>query len=222
MKGYKHLTQEQMKRIELEYSKTKNTVMVAKVLGIRRSTVSQYLKRQGIELTGYRESACYKNHDLVVQMAKDGKTLSDIGRAVGTTHHRVKDYIDRMGIEYKMSDFRMDKNSHWKGGKTVDKSGYILVKVPNHPYANNHGYVREHRLVVEKSIGRYLEPDEIVHHIDDNPRNNSLENLRLYSSNAEHLIDTITGQVPQWTEQGKANILVGIRRPRKKKLVSSH
>jgi hypothetical protein len=56
---------------------------------------------------------------------------------------------------------------------------YKLVYKPNHPRRDHRGYVREHRLVMEESIGRYLLPSEVVHHIDGNTLNNSLDNLEL-------------------------------------------
>ncbi len=64
-----------------------------------------------------------------------------------------------------------NKNSFYKGGKIRDKDDYILVLKPEHPFCNNKGYVREHRLVVEKIIGRHLLPKERCHHLgakDDN------------------------------------------------------
>ena len=43
----------------------------------------------------------------------------------------------------------------------------------------------EHRLVVEKFIGRKLLPDEIVHHKDNDGRNNDISNLEIMSR-SEH------------------------------------
>jgi hypothetical protein len=64
------------------------------------------------------------------------------------------------------------KHPQWKGGKIICKTwGYVFIKQPNHPFCNKQGYVREHRLVVEKQIGRYLFPKEKTHHLgakDDN------------------------------------------------------
>ena len=42
--------------------------------------------------------------------------------------------------------------------------GYILIYKPKHPFATQNGYVFEHRLVMEKHLGRYRTPEEIVHH----------------------------------------------------------
>lgn len=50
--------------------------------------------------------------------------------------------------------------------------GYRWVYCPMHPSAMSNGYVIEHRAVAEATIGRFLKPGEVVHHInkirDDN------------------------------------------------------
>lgn len=72
-------------------------------------------------------------------------------------------------------------NLNWKGGRTVDPRGYVLIKMPEHPGADVRGYVYEHRLVMERELGRLLLPGERVRHSDNNPGNNDLENLCLTS-----------------------------------------
>ena len=65
-------------------------------------------------------------------------------------------------------------------GRKMDR-GYVLLYAPNHPHANRK-YVYEHRLVMEKVLGRYLEPHENVHHIDGQRDNNDRANLELWVS----------------------------------------
>lgn len=65
--------------------------------------------------------------------------------------------------------------------------GYILIKKPDHPYADQQGYVPEHRLVMEKKMGRYLRPEEIPHHINEDRADNREENLALFPSIAAHV-----------------------------------
>lgn len=56
---------------------------------------------------------------------------------------------------------------------------YKEIHVPTHPFCNKSGYVREHRLVMEQHLKRYLTQDEIVHHKDENTLNNDISNLEV-------------------------------------------
>lgn len=69
-------------------------------------------------------------------------------------------------------------HSHWIGRKK-NNEGYVFVKVNGHPNAQRGGYVAEHRFVVEKRLGRYLYPDEQVHHKNGVRDDNRDENLEL-------------------------------------------
>lgn len=76
-------------------------------------------------------------------------------------------------------------NPNWRGGEHVEKDGRVLVYSPNHPYPNWKNYVYRYRLVVEKEIGRYLLPSEIVHHRNEIPSDDRIENLQVMSK-SEH------------------------------------
>ena len=79
-----------------------------------------------------------------------------------------------------------DKNSNWKGGRIKKPNGYIMIQCPSHPFADVDGYVLEHRLVMEKHLGRTLLPTEVVHHVNGIPDDNRIENLMLFSNQKEH------------------------------------
>lgn len=68
---------------------------------------------------------------------------------------------------------------NWKGGRRLNGNGYVLIYQPTHPVADRHGYIFEHRWVMEQKLERLLEQYEIVHHLDGNKQNNQPDNLVL-------------------------------------------
>ena len=74
----------------------------------------------------------------------------------------------------------------WKCGRTTDELGYILIHSPSHPFRNHRNYVREHRLVMEKHLGRYLKHSETIHHINGIKNDNRIKNLKLCKTAKDH------------------------------------
>lgn len=89
----------------------------------------------------------------------------------------------------KMGLSRIGKNnSRWNGGKRIHKMGYIYVKAPkNHPTQHYDGYILEHRIIMEKHLGRLLKRKEIVHHINQKVNDNRIENLMLFPNVTAHI-----------------------------------
>jgi hypothetical protein len=67
----------------------------------------------------------------------------------------------------------------WEIEKIVSKGDYLYAVVRNHPKATTLGYVFEHRIVVENSLGRILANTEVVHHKNGNKKDNRLDNLEV-------------------------------------------
>lgn len=72
-----------------------------------------------------------------------------------------------------------ERHQNWKGGKIIKPEGWIYVLSPNHPFKNATGRVAEHRLIMEKKLGRYLTKNEEVHHKNGIKGDNRIENLEL-------------------------------------------
>lgn len=68
-------------------------------------------------------------------------------------------------------------------------NGYRVILMPEHTRAmtsdNWNGYVYEHIVFAEESLGRPLTDKEVVHHLDGNRANNLYENL-LVLENSQH------------------------------------
>ncbi len=73
---------------------------------------------------------------------------------------------------------------HGIGHTKKRKDGYIGVYFPEHPDANKEGYVMQHRLLMEQHLGRRLNKDEVVHHMNKDRADNRLENLCLMTASA--------------------------------------
>lgn len=74
----------------------------------------------------------------------------------------------------------------WKGGKVYSVKRYILIYAPTHPFVKTNNYVWEHRLIIEKQIGRYLLPTEVCHHINGIKDDNRLQNLMAFVNRSSH------------------------------------
>lgn len=109
---------------------------------------------------------------------KDKASQRKIAKQMGCCQRTICNTIKRKG--YKARDHL------WKGGRLINTYGYVMIYSPSHPHCNNHGYVKEHRLVMEKYLGRYLEPEEVVHHRNKNKTDNQIENLGLFKNGGVH------------------------------------
>ena len=74
---------------------------------------------------------------------------------------------------------REERGKAYRGGKRISSWGYVLILV------GVDRYEFEHRLVMECAIGRKLDRNEHVHHINGNKQDNRLENLEIMTK-ADH------------------------------------
>jgi hypothetical protein len=79
-----------------------------------------------------------------------------------------------------------EKSGKWKGGTYRNGAGYILEQAPTHPNRDGRGYVYQHRLIVEKIIGRFLTTNEHCHHINGIKNDNRIENLMVFKGDKGH------------------------------------
>ena len=91
--------------------------------------------------------------------------------------------IRKDGIKAKTCSIECSRN--YRGPKKNYKpyvmiGGYKYIYMPEHPYCTKR-YVAEHRIVMEKHLGRYLTDNEVVHHLNGNKTDNNIGNLIVLS-----------------------------------------
>ena len=67
----------------------------------------------------------------------------------------------------------------WRGGRSRDARGRMMIHRPDHPRAQRNGYVSESILIMEEVLGRPLAKDERVYHKDNVTSNNDPDNLTI-------------------------------------------
>lgn len=184
-----------MQRIEIDLGLLRQmcndnvpTKDIAAAFGCSLAVIHRRLKRLGLNRRcGEMKDWQQKYPDsTVIELYKEHRSLNKVGAIVGCTGKTVWNILEKNGVARRQKGASGVDHPGWKGGKTVDGRGYIRVHSPDHPYAVS-GYVPEHRLVMEAHIGRYLNPEEEVHHKDHNKTNNNIDNLELFENSSDHM-----------------------------------
>tara|TARA_Y100001936_G_C16068665_1_gene668999 strand:+ start:165 stop:986 length:822 start_codon:yes stop_codon:yes gene_type:complete len=79
------------------------------------------------------------------------------------------------------------KYSNMGKQKKPPKGYYFDSDGRKHVYIRHGVHIPEHRLIIEKHLGRKLERNEIVHHIDCDKKNNTIQNLHVFESISDHM-----------------------------------
>ncbi len=167
------------KKIKFLYEEGKTTREIGKMFGARESTIWAILKKQGKKLTNRKY-----DHEKIIQMINDGSSQKDIVKKLGLKQPTVSYIVKKYFPNYK-KNIAGEKNPKWKGGVMYDGERKLILS-PEHPNPDFlKKYCYEYRLIMEKHLGRYLKPGEIVHHINNNKTDNRISNLQVMSQ-SEH------------------------------------
>lgn len=76
----------------------------------------------------------------------------------------------------------MGRSAQHNGRRRYEHNGYVYVRAHDHPNRIKNGYIAEHRIVMEKILGRHMLKSESVHHINGVKNDNRPENLALVAA----------------------------------------
>lgn len=88
-------------------------------------------------------------------------------------------------------------NKSWNGGRYINKNGYIMVYMPDHPDSVHNGYILEHRLVMSDHLKRRLLSWEVVHHVNGIKIDNRIDNLELVTQSRNVMYKNVAHRCPK-------------------------
>lgn len=124
------------------------------------------------------------------ELYAEAGSVAALARRLGLPRSTVGYRLQKEGVQVLRAGFKSPKSrSHkgpehhnWTGGTYRHSAGYVYELAPDHPSAARaKGYVLQHRLVMERHLGRHLDDNEIVHHINGAKDDNRIENLEITS-----------------------------------------
>lgn len=161
-------------------------------------TVRKTLLDWGVDIRGRvsRNELLRDRVWLCNQYINENLSIAEIAKMACSTHGNVYSALKSSNVILRKPDeakraaaykIRGNKSANWKGGRKLTTGGYVQRYAPNHPGASDKKrYVMEHRLIMEQHLGRYLTPQEIVHHKNGIKHDNRIENLELASDRGTH------------------------------------
>ena len=170
------------KAIEL-YKQGVSMAEIGKQLGHHHGVIAYHIHKSGVPLHNPRRQQHPISTDYITELYAQGMSTIEIGEHVRLTPQAIYRRLLNAGIPLRSFSEALslaakrgrkkqqmgELNAKWKGGRSIDKSGYVEIRVDGKQ-------CREHRVVWEKANGP-IPKGWIIHHLNGDRADNRLENL---------------------------------------------
>lgn len=175
------------------YEAGESFASIARDLGLTKVTVRNAVFRNGGQKRLPHETPQARQRQQQIRRRYEaGERLQDVADELGISFTTARTDLIRAGgatlaMRGEKHSPRIGAANHqWKGGRHLNRDGYVMLFVdPDHRFATMRPrrgpYVFEHRMVMAEAIGRALLPTETVHHVNGDKVDNRIENLQLRS-----------------------------------------
>lgn len=166
-----HISDEELR--DMYYEQGLSGKQIASIVGCSAAAVCMRMKAAGMVA---RKSYEYPHTE------KQRRAWQENGKRLGSSEAAKAARV----ANGKRNAGRRKRDYELGGHEKKRSDGYIKVYVPDHPRCTADGYVMKHTLVMEREIGRHLQPGEVVHHKNHIRDDNRIENLQLMTA-TEHM-----------------------------------
>jgi len=156
---------------------------VGRQLGHHHGVIAYHLYRNGIQVRTQSESQTKPiDTQSLIDKYQQGASLNEISEEVGLTNQAIFQRLIKAGVKTRTISEgvklahqrgrisqRGEDNPLWKGGRSIDKDGYVSVRINGNQHA-------EHRVVWEQAHG-VIPTGWVIHHLNGVRDDNRLENL---------------------------------------------
>lgn len=184
----KILSIEIKKKIIDLYERHETIKNISNLLNISDYIIREFLTKNNIKLPGSGRKRYFTDLEKedILLMYDDNNSMQAISKKYKCHVRVIVNIINKNRKRDDKFNFR-ERHHNWKGGRNIDNHGYIQITIyPDDPYFSMSmvgGKILEHRYVMAKHLGRCLDKNESIHHIDGNRQNNKIENLQLRIGN---------------------------------------
>ena len=157
---------------------------MAQHFGCSRSPVARAISSLGLSRQRLRPGEVALDDDEVRRLFAEGMSLEKMAAQLGCGNTRAAKSVRRLGLTRPPLRKGMlgAANPQWRGGRWIFGGGYVCVRVgADYPVADADGRIFEHRLVMQRALGRPLRDGEIVLLVNGVKTDNRLDNLAIMS-----------------------------------------